>query len=115
MPTGSAKLTKAERALLRELAEEAWNAELTEHLEELFEDFGRWADDGMSAFDLSKKIHEFHDGVSRELYSRYTTFDPATTVARAIAIGLIGQEALGESLLQKLAGQIEAFRDLQDG
>jgi hypothetical protein len=35
-------------------------------------------------------------------------------VARAIAIGLIGDEALGESLLEKLAGQIEAFRDIEN-
>ena len=104
------KITRAERALLRQLAEDAWNAELSEHLEELFEDFGRWADDGMSAFDLSDKIDEFHDGLSRELYARYNTLDPATTVARAIAIGLVGEEALGESLRQKLARVVSRNR-----
>ena len=54
------KITKPERALLRQLAQKAWEAEL--------------------------EIHEFHNGASRELYGRYASLDPAVTVARAIAL-----------------------------
>ena len=69
MPT---QYTRKEISLLRQLAQEAWEAELTRELEELFETFCKWADKGVSAFDLSDQIHEFHNGVSRELYNRYT-------------------------------------------
>lgn len=68
----TSKLTRREMALLRRLGEEAWQAELSAELERLMEAFGRWSDKGMSAFDLSDRIHEFHKGASRELYSRYT-------------------------------------------
>ena len=104
------KVTKSERALLRQLAQEAWEAELDDKLEQLFEDFSRWADDGMSAFELSNRIHEFHNGVSRELYSRYTGLDPVTVVARAIALGILDEGALEDTLRTKLSAQIEAFR-----
>jgi hypothetical protein len=108
------KITKSERALLRSLAEEAWDTELRDALTELFEDFGKWADDGMSAFELSDKIHEFHNGISRELYVRYTTLRPEILVSRAVAFGIVGEEALGKSLLERLARNIESFREMQD-
>jgi hypothetical protein len=44
------KLSKRETAALRELASEAWESELHDALEALFEDFCRWADDGYSSF-----------------------------------------------------------------
>ncbi len=106
------KITKSERALLRQLAQEAWEAELDDSLEQLFEEFSRWADNGMSAFELSDKIHEFHNGASRELYSRYTGLDPATVVARAIAMGVLEDVILGETLRVKLNDKIEFFRSL---
>jgi len=48
------ELTRYEKSLLRQLASEAWEAELTHELEELFERFCIWADNGISAFDLSQ-------------------------------------------------------------
>lgn len=108
------KITKREQALLKELAAEAWDSELEVELTKLFEQFCRWADKGMSALELADKIHEFHDGVARELYKRYTGSDDATAVARAIAIGLLSEGSLGDTLHIKLARQIEFFRDLEN-
>jgi hypothetical protein len=103
--------TKHERASLRQFSHEAWETELTVELETLFEAFCQWADKGMSAFELSDRIHAFHNGASRDLYKRYTVPDPAAAVARAIAIGLIREEELDPSLGEELAPPIEFFRD----
>jgi hypothetical protein len=62
MASVQTKLTKSERALLRELTSESWETELGEELEKLFENFTQWADHGMSALDLSDRIHEFCHG-----------------------------------------------------
>jgi hypothetical protein len=105
-------ITKKEKALLRQLAHEAWKTELDAELEKLFKDFGRWADKGMSAFDLSDKIHEFHNGVSRELYVRYSNPSLAAAVSRAVAIGVLSEDALGETLLEKLLPLIEFFKNM---
>lgn len=107
------KLTKSERALLRRLTGEAWETELGEELEKLFETFTQWADHGMSALDLSDRIHEFHNGPSRDLYSLYTGSDPAMIVARAIAMGFVDEKSLSEELRSKLAEQINTFRRLK--
>ena len=106
--------TKHERALLRHLAERAWESELTTELETLFEAFSQWTDNGMSAFELSDRIHGFHDGISRELYKRYSVSEPATAVARGIAIGLIGEADLDPALFEKLTPLIEFFRYQQN-
>ena len=107
MPT---KLSKREIADLREWANEAWESELHDALEGLFEDFCRWADNGYSSRELSERIHEFHDGTSRELYKRYAGLPAIVAVARAIAIGAIDETALSPSLQEKLADEIEAQR-----
>ncbi len=104
------KLSKRETAALHELASEAWESELHDALEALFEDFCRWADDGYSSFELSERIHEFHDGASRELYKRHAGLPPFVAVARAIAEGTIDESALPPELLEKLADEIEALR-----
>jgi hypothetical protein len=102
-PRGKQKL------LLRQLAEEAWETELNEELEELFESFTIWADKGLSAFELSEQIHEFHNDISRELYKRYTG-DPAAAVARAMARGILGEEALTPELHEDLKALITYFQ-----
>jgi hypothetical protein len=107
----SAKLTKRERALLRHLASRAWELELEEKLENLFEDFGKWADKGMSCFELSDKIHEFHNGTSRELYGRHTGLEPAIAVSRAVALGILSEAEVGADLLKKLEREIAIFRE----
>lgn len=105
------KFTKLERASLRQLASEAWDAELREALLGLYEDFGTWGDAGMSSFDLTDRIHEFHNGTARDLYKRYTGADPDFLVSRAIAHGVLGEDTVEAKLLSKLAEEIEFVRE----
>lgn len=108
------KLSKRETATLRELASEAWEAELHDALNHLFEDFCRWADNGYSSFEMVERIHKFHDGPARDLYKRYTAMRPDTAVAQGIAVGVIDASALPAGLLEKLADEIAVHRRLND-
>jgi hypothetical protein len=101
-----------DKSELRSLAGEAWAEELNQALLELYEEFGRWAEDSLSPFDLNKKIHEFHNGISRELFNRYSAV-PEIEVARAIARGYIAEESVSDSLLEKLRPSIEFFANDQ--
>lgn len=53
--------------------------------------------------------------MSRELYVYYTSPDLATAVSKAVAIGLLSEDALGETLLEKLAPLIEVFKNFDGG
>ncbi len=108
------EFNRGEKSKLRQLASEAWEAELTNALDELFERFCIWADDGISAMDLSEEIHQFHNGISRELYKIYAMLPPPLAVARAVAVGILDEESLDPSLREKLHPLIEGHRDLND-
>lgn len=102
------EFNRREKSELRDLASEAWAEELNAALLELYEEFGKWGGDSLSPFDLNDKIHEFHNGISRELYVRYSG-KPEFEVARGIAKGYISEEHVSESLLEKLQSLIEFF------
>jgi hypothetical protein len=110
-----AEFSKKERAQLRTLVGEAWKDELDQALEDLFEAFGRWADHDLDAFELSDRIHEFHDGVSRELYRRYAGLPAHLAVGYAISHGVLDESALGPSLREKLIPTIDALQGMDEG
>ena len=95
---------------LRRLADAAYERELVDELAKLEEQFRRWRSKEMSAFELSDRIHEFHDGAARDLWKIYTFGKPPAAVARAIANGLIAESALSPKLLAQLEGAIAFYR-----
>ncbi len=110
-----AEFSKTERAQLRTLVGEAWKHELDLALEDLFEAFGRWADHDLDAFELSDRIHEFHDSISRELYKRYAGLPAHLAVGYAVSHGILDNSALNPSLREKLTPTIEALGGTDEG
>ena len=107
------RFTKRERATLRELASEAHLSELNEALASLYEEFCKWGGDGISAFDLNDKIHEFHDGDSRDLYKTYILGNTEVAVAIGISRKTINPSQLDEGLREKIAPIIEVFERMK--
>jgi len=101
------RFTKRQRQKLRILAEESHHRELSEAMMELYEDFQKWGGDRISAFELNHRIHEFHDGISRELYSRYVLLDPEFGVAHALNQGILAAKEVGESLVKALGNMVD--------
>lgn len=63
----------------------------------------------MSAFELNELVHQFHDGISREIWKRYATNHLEPAVASAVAAGVLRREELPQELLQHIAGLIEFY------
>lgn len=93
---------KALRHELRVLAQRAYERELNHSLTELRSHFQRWQAGELNAFDLSDRIHKFHQGSSRELYTRYTQLDAEVLVVRALQEGLLEENELSTELLRAL-------------
>ncbi len=104
------KLSRSERATLRELAATAHKQELETALTDLYEQFCKWGGDGISAFDLNDDIHNFHDGISRELYRTYVMNKPEVAVSIGIARGIIDIHELDENLRDKIAPMVDVFQ-----
>lgn len=90
------------KRLIREYAARAYEAELGQALGELEAEFTRWRSGGLSAGELSDRIHTFHQDPARELWSRYNARIDDTLVAHAIVTGLLPRETIPGALLEAI-------------
>jgi hypothetical protein len=104
----STAATKGQRRRLRDLARLAYERELARALDKLDGDFRRWRSGEIDPHELSDRIHRFHEGTSRSLYSRYEGSDLDMIVAQAIVRKVISDEEAGPEILQ-LLGRILDF------
>ena len=97
--------TKANKRKLRQLAGVAYERELCAELAKLEVEFTRWRAGEIDPFELSDRIHRFHDGPSRDLYVRYTRVPPSQTVASALALQILQEEEVPSEVREQLAKQ----------
>lgn len=91
---------------MRELSGTAYERELGGALEELHEEFERWRSGEIYPSDLGEKVHEFHQGPSREIFSTYNSLKPDMAVARAVGLAILEREELEPGLLERLGRKI---------
>jgi hypothetical protein len=90
-------LSKTARRAIRELAGLAYERELAGELTKLRAEFDAWIAGEMTPFELEQVIHQFHDGVSRRLYNRYSSGSPLPhAVAAAVLRGTISVDEIPE-------------------
>ena len=100
-------LTKKQKAELRRLAGLAHERELSEAISSLESEFGRWRRGEISVFELNDRIHRFHHGESRDLYTLYDPRHAEIVVPGAIARGTLQEEEVDPVLLKNLVELIE--------
>jgi hypothetical protein len=101
---------KAVRRALRELAAKAHEVELGRELGKLEAEFAHWRSGELDAFELNGRIHAFHQGPSRELYSKYQALSPDTLVCLAVCRGGFQESDLPAEVLQHLQALLELQR-----
>lgn len=105
-----ADYSKRELSKLRDLASEAYERELGEHLAELEKSFAAWRSGKLLSSELSNEIHDFHQHTARDVFSSYQLPHPSMIVARAIAAGILKHSEVPESLQTKLRDEIAVFK-----
>ena len=103
------EFTKFERKTLRDLAGTVYEAEAHAYLEELEREFARWRSAEILSSELLAAIHEFHQGQSRELWSRYQSLKEPEIVARGVFLGYLAEKQVPEAIRQKLQPLLEFF------
>lgn len=99
-------LTKSQHRRLSELAALAYQRDLDAELTKLEAEFQRWRAGELSPHDLSDLIHAFHQGPSRQLFSRYDRKFRDFAVADAIRRGVLSEDEVGAEILLLLAPQL---------
>lgn len=103
--------TKKQRRELRELQGRAWERELGGALQELRRDFELWEKGEISVFELSDRIHEFHNGRSRELYKLYSGSRDHFLVSHLTVRGVIDEAELSDDLREAIKDDIARSRE----
>ncbi len=82
-------LTKQERRHIRELAGLAWERELRTAITVLGQSIRQMEAGDLNPFQVSEIIHKHHNGVARELYSKYSHSFTWYAVCRAHMDGIL--------------------------
>jgi hypothetical protein len=101
--------SKAIKKLRREWLGEAYARELHRELTKLYASFEAWREGEIDSWDLSDRIHKFHNGASRELYKKYNDGDDDLNVAYAIVSGILDREEVPAALFEALKRPIDFF------
>lgn len=103
--------SKKQRRELRELQGLAWERELEEALQSLRKDFKHWEGGEITVFELSDRIHKFHNGRSRELYNMYSGSLNNWWIGNTVAMGVIDESELSDDLRDVLKDDIARCRE----
>lgn len=102
---------KAQRKELRRLAEVAYERELGNALAALKAQFQEWHVGKLNVHDLSDAVHQFHNGVARDLYVTYTGLEPRVAVAQAIARKVLRDNEVPPALREALHGLATLYKE----
>jgi hypothetical protein len=106
--------TKAERKILRKLAALAYERELTRCLSRLESNFADWRASRIGVAELNDSIHEYHDGSSRNLWTKYSRISPEEVVGIAVAEGILEQDDVPDAVCELVTEWAERIRMLRE-
>jgi hypothetical protein len=87
---------------MSDLAGLAYQRDLDAELAKLEVEFRRWRDGELSPHELSDLIHAFHQGPSRQLFSKYDRRLREFAVADALRRGVLTEAEVGPEILALL-------------
>src|SRR5213596_1656285 len=102
---------KAQRKELRRLAGVAHERELGTALVALQAQFQAWHAGQLDVHELSDAIHQFHNGVARDLYVTYTRLQPRVAVAQAVGRKILRYDELPPTLREALQSLIAFYEE----
>ena len=98
---------------LRQLAAIAHEREVAVHLTRLAESFEQWKAGTLETWELTDRIHRFHDGPSRELFNTYNSRRPDVAVAHALVTGILKESEVPPEVTTAIANAIAFYRYLE--
>ncbi len=107
------ELPKKIKRQLRELTEKAYDEELSRELIKLDQQFMEWKNGEISADDMNYSIHEYHQGPSRKIWSKYqiSSNQLAIRVAAAIVEGVLDKTKVEPEVLKHIEREIQTMED----
>jgi hypothetical protein len=106
---------KMQRQRVRELAALAHERELSRELGTVEVEFSRWRRGEIDAHELCGRIHEFHNGAARRLYSLYNGDFLDMVIGAAIARGVLSEKDVPPEMVEVLRRHVDFARERVGG
>ena len=107
-----AELPKAIKRALRELAGRAHETLLRRALTDLRREFDAWERSEIDAFELTERVHKFHQGPAQEIYLRFSGgIDLRLLVGYCVHEGLIERESIPAEVFPYLETALSFYRE----
>jgi len=100
--------SRKQRRELRALQGSAWERELEEALRM---DLEIWDRGDITAFELSDRIHKFHNGQARELFNMYSGSLHNRWIGHTVARGVIDESEISDDLRNVFNDDIARCRE----
>ena len=96
------EVSKQTRKRLRELKAIAHAKEIEIHLLKISNKFEDWKNKKIDCWDLCDQMHQFHNGIQRDLFNLYnaTGTNDMLAIARALALGIIKKEDIPTEVVE---------------
>ena len=102
------------KRMLRECAGKAEEAELHAALTDLDQSFNAWQSGEINSFELSDRVHTFHDTTAREIWKTYNMGGPLDMpVAWAIHQDVLAADEIQPELLTALGDALASCEELE--
>ena len=108
------EFSKSHKRRLRELSARLYERDLKESLVPLSKKFHDWKEGKITSLELSELLHEYDDGESRKLWSRYDTNRYDMIVAHGFVGGFLTEDDIGPDLIKELENVIQFYREVKE-
>ena len=97
---------KAVKRIFAQLNNLAYQRELDDQLNPIFEKMNQWKLGTISSIEISDTLFDFVKGESKDLYFKYTSGMNDMMVARAFVMGYIGRDEIPDNIFDLIQDQI---------
>ena len=101
---------KAAKRIFAQLNDLAYQRELDDYLNSLFEKFNQWKSGTISGIEISNLLFDFVKGESKDLYLKYTSRMHDMMVARAFVLGYVSREEIPDNVFDLIQDQIHFYQ-----
>ena len=108
-------MSKKQKKHLQELSDRCYELEMSAALNRLYDDFIKWKNEKIDAWDLNESVHQHHDGTARSLYNFYEVLrNPQNAVAHGVVKGIIQMDDIQKDCHPFVERLIEYYKQQKE-
>ena len=102
-------ISKKTRKKLKELGLRAYEKDMGRCLDVVYKHFQAWKAGEIEVWDVNQAVHDYHNGIARDLYKTYSMNDPLISVVFGVHQGLISIDDVPEEVRSRVENMVNVI------